>query len=888
MGVVYLADQERPVRRRVALKVIKLGMDTREVIARFESERQALAMMNHPNIAKVFDAGTTEQGRSYFVMEQVPGVPITDYCDRHRLTTKERLELFIPVCQAIHHAHQKAIIHRDVKPSNVIVMIQDGKPVPKVIDFGVAKALNQRLTEKTVFTEQGKLIGTPSYMSPEQAEMTGLNVDTTTDVYSLGVLLYELLVGALPFDTKVLLEAGWDALHRMIRDVDPPKPSTKISTLGEKATAIAVLRRTEPAMLERQLRGELDWITMRAMAKDRIRRYQSASELAADVEHYLANQPVLARPPSAVYQIRKLVARHKVGVAFATTVFLLLIAFAITMSIEREKAVLQARKAERIKTFLQDVLASADPDRARGPGWTVREFLDEVDQRVAAELQDQPEIQAALQSTIGRTYASLGLYDRAEGHLAPALMTQQRVLGPKHPDVAASLNALGSLALLKGDYAMADSLLRKTVSTYEALYGHEHPAVATGLNNLAYLLAELGELTQADSLYNEVLRMRVRLLGERDPEVATTESDLAIVLQHEGKSAQAESLLRKALETWIDHYGETHLDVATGMNNLAVTLQEQGQYAKAESLYWRAKEIYRKLLGEEHPEYAISVMNLGYFLQLQGKYEQAEPLYRQALAIQRKSLGDHHEDVARTLNGLAWVLQARGEYDESERLYREALEMFRSLFGDEHPQVARTLSNVAFLLRERGRNQEAEPPQLQSLALHKKLYGLDHPLVARSIQNTGRLRAAQGRSAEAESLFLDALAVHRRIQGEQHPDVADVLSLLGNLLIDRKEAARAETLLNESLGIRRKAFKEGDWRITITEAALAECLAAQGHCESAESLVVDSYARLTESHEGTLSSRCQAMASLMEASEACEMTEFAARCRKDLSGMGRQ
>jgi serine/threonine protein kinase len=352
MGVVYLAEQQQPVRRRVALKIIKLGMDTKEVIARFKAERQALSMMDHTHIAKMFDAGTTEQGRPYFVMEHVPGTAITEYCDQHRLNARERLELYIPVCKAIHHAHQRAIIHRDVKPSNVLVMVQDGEPVPKVIDFGVAKATNQRLTEKTLFTGRGVLIGTPVYMSPEQAEMTGLNVDTTTDVYSLGALLYELLAGAPPFDPKSLREAGLMAIHQMIREVEPPKPSTRFSSLGDEATTVAERRGTAPATLERQIRGELDWITMRAMEKDRGRRYQSASEFASDIERYLRDEPVVAGPPSTIYRIRKFARRHKAGVGLVVSAIVVLVAFALAMTIqagrvarERDRAQMEATRS---------------------------------------------------------------------------------------------------------------------------------------------------------------------------------------------------------------------------------------------------------------------------------------------------------------------------------------------------------------------------------------------------------------------------------------------------------------------------------------------------------------------------------------------------------------
>jgi serine/threonine protein kinase/WD40 repeat protein len=354
MGMVYLAEQQKPVRRRVALKVIKLGMDTKEVIARFESERQALAMMSHPNIARIFDAGSTEEGRPYFAMEYVPGETITEYCDKHRLSIRERLGLFADVCRAIHHAHQKGIIHRDIKPSNILVMIQDDKPVPKIIDFGVAKATTQRLTERTVFTEFGELVGTPEYMSPEQLEMTGLDVDTTTDVYSLGVLLYELLVGGLPFESKTLREAGWDGLRQLIREVDPPRPSTRVGDGADRAAQAAARRQTDSEALRRSIRGELDWITMRALEKDRTRRYQSASEFAADIERYLSDEPVQASPPSNAYRLGKFVRRHRTAVTAA-------VALAATIVTLGSVAMWQGRVAQQRAALVwaNGILASA-------------------------------------------------------------------------------------------------------------------------------------------------------------------------------------------------------------------------------------------------------------------------------------------------------------------------------------------------------------------------------------------------------------------------------------------------------------------------------------------------------------------------------------------------
>ena len=734
MGEVYEAEQTEPIRRRVALKIIKWGMDTKQVVARFESERQALALMNHPNIAKVFDAGATEQGRPFFVMECVKGMPISEYCDKHRLNTRQRLELFNQVCDGIQHAHQKGIIHRDIKASNVLVMIQDDKPVPKIIDFGVAKAIAQRLTEKSVFTEMGQLIGTPEYMSPEQAEMTGLDIDTRTDVYSLGVLLYELLVGVLPFESEDLRSVGFDEIRRKIREEEPPKPSTRLTTPGFDSAHALKSRQTDLSTLAKQLKGELDWITMRAMAKDRTQRYASASELAADVTRFLKHEPVMAGPPSAMYRLRKYVRRHKVGVAAGALVMAAMIIGITGTTIGFVKAVKAERKAkedaetaQRVSDFLVGLFEVSDPSEARGNSITAREILDKGAGKIEEELQDQPRIQSRLMETMGRVYRNLGLYALAAPILEKSLSLKRKVYGEEHLEVAANLHTLAVLYDTQGKYPEAESFFRQSLAIKEKILGKDHPNVARSYNSIAIVSMNQGKYDEAESYFEQSLSIKEKNLEPDHPDLGITLTNLGIFYQQQNKLEEAVPLLERALSISEKAHGPDHPDVAGSLNNLGSLYETMEKRAEAEPLYKRSLAIWEKTLGPEHPDVGIALHNLANLYRDQEKHEKAEPYYVRSEAIFKKALGEEHPYVAYSFREHANLFRDLGRHDDAEDLYRHALEIFEKSMGPDHLNVAETLEQYALMLRKIDRAGEAENLEERAKTIRDKPNSLINP-----------------------------------------------------------------------------------------------------------------------------------------------------------------
>jgi non-specific serine/threonine protein kinase/serine/threonine-protein kinase len=812
MGEVWVAEQLRPIRRRVALKLIRAGLDSQQFIARFEAERQALAMMDHPNIAKVLDAGAGDLG-PYFVMEYVPGVPITQHCETHSLDTTARLRLFTQVCDGVQHAHEKAIIHRDIKPSNVLVTVQDERHVPKIIDFGIAKAIAEPLVDLAMVTQAGTLVGTLEYMSPEQLNMSG-DIDTRSDVYSLGVLLYELLIGALPFEAKDIPVMGLDEFRRRVREDDPAKPSTRLSQITSADVGKLRASRAQSLSLQRALRGELDWIVMMALEKDRERRYSSPRELAADIERYLHDEPIVAAPPSRAYLVRKFVRRHRTMVAAAVLVFAAMVVgvagmgygFVRARSAERE-ATREAAKTAAVNQFLQDMLASASPAQALGREITVREMLDEASRQGETALEGEWDVQASVRTTIGKTYEALGLFDQARPHLERALELRKGGLGEDHPEVAESLHNLGSLRWQAGDYEGAEQLIREALEKARSAAGNDatvddKETLASCLNDLAAVMHSRGDYAGAETMFREALALRRELFGNDHHDVADNLSNLAWTLYFQGDHAQAEQMFREALAVDQKILGEEHPNVLQLEVNLAAVLRQRQNHSEAEQIYDHALRGMRKVLGAEHPTTLRGMMSLAEMYLETGRGERAKSLLDEALATSERTLGPDHALTLSLLADMGWFHRDAGDLPNAERMYRETL-------------VRRT-----------------------------RALGEEHPLTIRARWQVGRMLVFQRKNVEAERILRNALEQSRRVPAEDN--TTSSLTYLGLALEQQGKNAEAEPFLREAVAERSAAGIQG-WETAYVRNALGACLGALGRFDEGHPLLVQGMSELEES-----------------------------------------
>ncbi|CAN5505103.1 hypothetical protein BH09PLA1_BH09PLA1_33350 [soil metagenome] len=872
-GSVFMAEQEQPVKRRVALKIIKLGMDTRQVVARFEQERQALAMMDHTNIAKVFDAGTTSTGRPFFVMELCRGESITDYCDRANLTIPQRLELFAQVCAAVQHAHTKGIIHRDIKPSNVLVSTQDGRPHVKVIDFGIAKATASKLTEKTLFTAFSQMVGTPQYMSPEQAEGS-FDIDTRTDVYALGVLLYELLTGVTPFDPKSLRGAAYGEIERIIREVEPPSPSARLSQNTATIASVAASRRTEPRKLGTIVRGELDWIVMKALEKDRQRRYETANGLAADINRYLSGEAVQAAPVSTVYRLKKFVRRNKglVTAAGAVAAALLIgvIGFAWQASIarhQRDRAVVAEKDAKQraaeltaVSDFQAKMLSQIDATDAG-----IR-LMDSIRAKFAAALAKGgvPDVERATRiASFGRELLQVNATDTAvemidRTILKPAIAAVDTQFKDQ-PIVDASLrHTVADIYRILGLYDDALPLQTAALATRRRVLGDSNEDTLTSINNMGSILDAEGKPQEAEKYYREGLDQRSRVLGAENHATLVSMGNLGNLFCAQGKFAEAEPLLRASLEKCRRVLGNDHRDTIIAINSLGFLLVNQGKPAEAEPLWREAYERGQRAIGADDPDVIVWISNLGSLIQVQGRFKEAEPYLREALEKNRRVRGEEHPLTIRAISILGGNLSKQGRLTEAETLDREALEKSQRVLGDDNPETVDNLGRVGSLLMAQGKFDDAEPCLRQSLDAIRRLRGDEHPTTLNALAQFARLRVNQGKRDEAEALYRDVLEKSSRVLGPEHPDTLINTINLGNLLVSRHiKLDEAESLIRKAMEGRRRLSGDNHPETLIAQANYARLLEVQGKFVEAEALyreVLEKFRRVSgNDHPNTLS-----------------------------------
>jgi len=773
MGIVHLAEQEQPIKRQVALKVIKPGMDTKQVIAQFEAERQVLAFFDHPNIACVYDAGMTQHGRPFFVMEYVEGMPITEFCDQQQLSVAARLGLFLQVCEAVHHAHQKGVIHRDIKPSNVLVANRDGKHIPKIIDFGVAKAMGKLLTEYSLHTKGSQLLGTPEYMSPEQADMAKEDIDVRADVYSLGVLLYVLLVGHLPFDTRELRAHGIEHIRKVIREQDPKTLGTRLAALDAAGQGqdIAQQRQTDIRTLLKTLRTELEWIPLMAMRKERERRYQSAAELTQDLRNYLNGEPLLAGPPGSAYRVRKFVRRNKTLVLAGLVLLVTLMAATLVSTLFAIQAKHQAKNAAEINVFLNEhLLGSLNPLKNSADEVTASSILNRASDNLKDQFKDEPVIEASIRQTLASAYRELGALESAQTHQELALQLRHASLGDQHPDTLESIYAAAVLYRQQSRYAEAVRLAEQALGAQKRVLGPDHTSTLLTMNILGLSYHDQGNLNEAETLLKEAESIALRALSKEHRYTLLIKVSRASVYRSQGLFAEAEALLERILPAYERLWGEEHPYTLDLMRTLGMLRSRHKNPKDAEPIFTRELEIRQRVLGAEHLQTLSTMRSLAELYTQQGRYPEANDLAVRALEIGLRKYGEDHPTTLWSGNRLAVLRTVQKQYAEAEILLTRVIEGRTRISGEGHPNTLRAKIRLSRVYVQQDRNDEATPLLLEAFeGLFDKL-GPDHPDTFDSANDLGALYKKLGRFDEALPLLTRAWEGRHLKFGVDHPD----------------------------------------------------------------------------------------------------------------------
>lgn len=851
MGSVFLAERaDGMFEQKVALKVVKPGMNSLEIIKRFEGERQILAKLRHPNIASLLDGGISDIGLPYFTMEFVEGKPITEYCDAKNLNIEQRLDIFKKVCTAVLYAHQNLVIHRDIKPGNILVK-EDG--TVKLLDFGIAKVFEEDENNKSL-TRTGFRVMTPEYASPEQVR--GETVSTATDIYSLGLILYQLLSGCPPYEvnTTSALE-----LERIICLSEPQKPSTmiiKISTSVrgsvQQASSefISRKRSTSISKLRKRISGDLDNICLMAIRKEPERRYNSIAQLIHDIDNHLNGLPVSARKSTASYRTRKFITRHRAGVVI-TSIAVLIIAIVTTfytmqLAEERDKAKLEAEKSKKVSEFLAGIFEVSDPEQSRGESITARELLDNGVKRIETELADQPEVLANMFGVTGNVYKSLGLYKAAMILLQKGYNLNDSLFGYDSPETAKSLNDLGNLNFAMGDYSSAIENFNNAIKIRKKIHGELSPEAAQSMNGLGLVLREEGRYDEAEKLITVSLSVRKKYYLEMSREVAESLNNLALIKEDQGKYEEAKELFEESLRIKEKLYSRIHPSVSHTLGDLAFLLQQMGKYKEASELFNKTLETDKSLYGNLHPEVSTDLYNLGSNTALMGDLDGAEKLYIQVLEMDKKLLGEKHPYIALDLNNIAGILSEKGKYEEAEKLYSQSLNLNMKLYGNEHPEVATSLSNLGVLYQRWGKYNQAEPLLKSALDMRTKLLGEDHPNVVTSINIYASLLSSEGKYEESMRQFRKSLDLRIKLLGEDHPLTASAFLGLGNTLIELDSLKEAEEKINKGIEIYKGKLPADHWNISYSESLLGKCYSRMGQFGDAEALLLKAYKNMIE------------------------------------------